>query len=357
MYIFILHLITHMASTSYLNNLRALATIAVILLHVASSILYNFSPHPSTNWHIGNLYDSAVRFSVPIFFMLSGALLLDKDYSLTNFFHKRFLKVLPPFIFWCIVYACYNFYIQTDAEGKPFFPTLFSNFYHFYNDTLLGILHGNSYHLWFVFQIIGIYLVTPLLRPWVKQANTTDFIYFLILWLTTLLIQCSTSKEYIPDIPLATFTGYIGYFVLGYFLHKHVKINSWFALLLYIAGFAFTVLGTYFLSVKQGAFSGFYYEYLSFNVLLSAIGVFLFFKNLTIPASFSQKTIALIGENSYGIYLAHVLILNILERKNIDWQFTNPLLSIPLLTLLCLSVTTLLIHTLHKNKYLSYIAG
>ncbi|QRM87790.1 acyltransferase family protein [Lacinutrix sp. WUR7] len=67
----------------WIARLRTTTTIAVILLHVASKILYKYGQVSTEIWLTGNFYDSGVRFCVPIFFMLSGALLLDKDYELS----------------------------------------------------------------------------------------------------------------------------------------------------------------------------------------------------------------------------------------------------------------------------------
>lgn len=74
----------------WLDNIRAVSTIAVVILHVAAPILYKYGEITEENWNIGNFYDGMVRFCVPVFFMLSGALLLSKDYELSYFLKKDF---------------------------------------------------------------------------------------------------------------------------------------------------------------------------------------------------------------------------------------------------------------------------
>ena len=91
-----------------INYIRAIATIAVIFLHVSSDVLYEFKSIPIRVWWIGNIYDSLVRVSVPLFFMISGALLLSKDYLINDFIGNRVKKIIPPFVFWSIVYIFYN---------------------------------------------------------------------------------------------------------------------------------------------------------------------------------------------------------------------------------------------------------
>ena len=72
----------------WISLLRVIATIAVVILHVASPILNQYNDIMISYWHVGNVYDSMVRFSVPLFFMVSGVLLLNKDYELLVFLKK-----------------------------------------------------------------------------------------------------------------------------------------------------------------------------------------------------------------------------------------------------------------------------
>jgi surface polysaccharide O-acyltransferase-like enzyme len=95
------------------NNLRVLATISVILLHVAANILYQYTNIPQHIWWIGNIYDGLVRFSVPAFFMLTGALLLPKIEPVNVFLKKRFSRIFPPFLFWSLIYIIYHIWLQT----------------------------------------------------------------------------------------------------------------------------------------------------------------------------------------------------------------------------------------------------
>ena len=73
----------------WISNLRVIATLCVILLHVASSVLYKYNQAPNSHWWIGNVYDSLVRFSVPMFLMITGALLLGKQYSYPTFLLRK----------------------------------------------------------------------------------------------------------------------------------------------------------------------------------------------------------------------------------------------------------------------------
>jgi surface polysaccharide O-acyltransferase-like enzyme len=93
----------------YLDQLRALAIIAVVLIHV--SLFYFVSSRidiHSFNWFVSNVFYSMCRFCVPIFLMLSGILLLNKDYNFIEFIKKRYKRVILPFLFWSIVYIIFS---------------------------------------------------------------------------------------------------------------------------------------------------------------------------------------------------------------------------------------------------------
>ncbi|MDQ6971139.1 MAG: acyltransferase family protein, partial [Mariprofundaceae bacterium] len=81
----------------WLDNSRVLAVFAVILVHVSDGFVSHY-PMGSEYWWIGNIYDSAVRWCVPVFVMISGALLLDpaKHENLNTFYRKRFSRICIP---------------------------------------------------------------------------------------------------------------------------------------------------------------------------------------------------------------------------------------------------------------------
>ena len=133
----------------WLDTVRVFATFAVILLHVSAPILYKYGEVPNTIWNIGNFYDSIVRSSVPLFFMISGALLLRIDYSLFDFLKKRFVRIIPPFIFWSLVYIIVDTFILGDQAYSIF---------EIFKLIAVNLIIGSKFHLWFIYTLLGIYL-------------------------------------------------------------------------------------------------------------------------------------------------------------------------------------------------------
>lgn len=332
----------------WLDIVRVISTFAVIILHVSAPILYKYGEISQDIWNTGNFYDGMVRFCVPAFFMLSGALLLSKDYELEHFLKKRFWRIIPPLIFWSLVYIIYDYVII----GENHF-TLIDGI----KIVIRNIFYGSQYHLWFVYALLGLYLFIPIIRKWVKNSTSKEILYFLIIWFITIIYSIPYFKTYLPHIPLINFSGYIGYLVLGYYLSNLTIRHKFVPVIITIIGMGITIYGTYYLTHKKNAFSGYFYNYLSPNVLLSSVGVFLILKQIEIKNNTIKKLILFFSSQSFGIYLVHVLILTLLSKFGINWIFTNPIISIPITSLICFSLSSLTIYLIRKIKFGNYISG
>ena len=156
---------------AYADLLRTFATIAVIVLHLAGSQMAVVAV-TSQNWQIFNIYDGLVRWCVPVFVMLSGMFMLDPGRSLPLpklLFHNA-LRILVCLMFWGTVYALAGCWAAGDFSVHGLWTAML--------DTLKGNTH---YHLWFLYMILGLYLVTPILRAFCKGASRGDLHYFFIL--------------------------------------------------------------------------------------------------------------------------------------------------------------------------------
>lgn len=311
-------------------------------------MLRKFDTLPLWLWQVGNIYDGAVRFGVPVFFMISGALLLNRDYQLKDFFAKRILRILPPFIFWSIAYVTFEYFI---LRGNSF------ELWDYSIKVVNGLLHGSRYHLWFVYVLIGLYLFVPILRKWIKNASDTEIKYFIFMWLVTFLYAAPVIKDYLPRITLLNFSGYIGYFVLGYYLSKLAFNNRFVFLSCIIFGFLVTVVGTYIATDITGSFHKYFYQNLSFNVALTSVGVFLLIKNYEFKSVVIKKCLGFLSEHSFGIYLCHIMVLNVLKLNGLNWNTFNPVISVPITALTCLIISSIIIYSGKKIKFFRILMG
>lgn len=340
---------------SWTTNLRVVATISVIVVHVAAEILYQYGYVSNFVWWTGNVYDSFARFCVPVFVMLTGVLMLSRTYELNEFLKKRFSRIVLPFLFWSLVYAMIALNDNISAGHEMSFLEIIEWVIHL-------LLNGSSYHLWYIYMIIGIYLFVPIISKWIQNATEKEILYFILIWIFTLIINEPLLCSFRINVDLTYFSGFIGYLVLGYYLsiksfsYRKGIMNA-IAVFMVFIGVSITIFGTYYLSHDNNRFEEYFYNYNTLNVLMVCVGLFLFFKNLEINNPIVVKSTNFISKYSYGIYLVHVLILRFLSIIKINYDFINPVFAIPLVTLMCLLISTLVIYSINKLPYGKYISG
>ncbi len=110
-----------------------------MVLHLGAQNWYT-TDVKSFAWNTFNFYDSIVRWAVPSFVMISGALFLQRDIPFKKFFSKYIFRIVTAFLFWSFVYAVANY-----AKNKDIIKAL-------------GHFIMGHYHLWFLFMITGLYI-------------------------------------------------------------------------------------------------------------------------------------------------------------------------------------------------------
>ena len=331
----------------WIDYLRCISTIAVIIIHVSAVGVMTLSVKTS-GWLIANFYDSLSRFCVPIFFMISGALLLNKDYELKNFLRKRTIRIIPPLLFWSTVYFTFNNkkYLFREFEFTTFLQKITRSF-----------LYGSEYHLHFVYILLGFYLSVPILRQWIKKSSTTYIVYFLSIWFFSILYRIPSIVTYLPKINISNFSGYLGYMVLGYFLFKENFKHKFIYILLFVISVGITFIGTYYISLTKGYFIELFYDYLSINVIVASSCLFLFCKNMNISFRGIDVVVSVISKYSFGIYLVHALVLKLLDLLGVKIFIMNPILSIPMISVFCLIISLGIIVFVNKLPFGKYISG
>ncbi|WP_158828565.1 acyltransferase [Mucilaginibacter lacusdianchii] len=344
--------------TGWIDNIRVIATIAVIAVHVSTPPVFTMY-HPNgadnTAWWIGNAFDSLFRFCVPLFVMITGGLLLPQQIGFTAFLKKRLTRILLPFVFWSLIYIGYNLALNIRDHG-------FGVFHYLPSWVFAQIVQGAAPHLWYIYMIVGIYLFIPIVKPWVTQASNKAILFFLGIWLMVTIVTQQQLVKLDSPLDLRYFSGYMGYLILGYYLSDRLAITSKVravAALMLIAGYVITLAGTFFITKSNGHFLHTFYEYLTFNVILTSAGAFILIKGYTSYSgnSLYTKLRDVISRYGYGIYLGHLLVLNIMSFFRIDYSFITPLIGIPACTMLCLGVTCAIVYLLNKLPFGKYVAG
>jgi surface polysaccharide O-acyltransferase-like enzyme len=338
---------------NWINNLRLIAMFAVVVLHTASPLLFNYKMASLGNWVAADIYNAATRFAVPVFVMITGALLLGKDYELGDFVKKRLGRLLLPFLFWSLVYVGYQWYEEIIYFNRGTWGNI--------SLVLYQLKIGSSYHLWYVYLLVGLYLVIPVISKFVRNALEKELLYFLAIWFITILISSPYLTRFDTAVDIRYFSGYIGYLVLGYYL-ANKKFNFpgvvFIAALVFICFATIITIGTYYLEVRTKELSTYFYEPVGPFVVMLSASAFIIAKNVTVKIPPKLESIFNnTGKYTLGIYFSHALILNILEINGITYSVFNPWASIPLVALLCFLVSWLLVYAMSKATVVKYLVG
>jgi len=338
----------------WINNLKVISLFAVIVLHTASLLLMDFKNASLSDWLAADLYNAFTRFAVPVFVMITGALLLSREYEIGDFLKRRLSRVIWPFLFWSLVYVGYSLY----DEELVFTPDIWKN--------ILLVLHqlkyGAYYHLWYVYMLIGLYFIIPVIGRFVRSATEKEVLYFLVVWFAVISFTQPYLSRFWPQIDVRYFTGYIGYLVLGHYLaFKELpeKRNTTGLVIFYFLCLAGITIGTYFTTAAAGSISTLMYEPLGPFIILYAAGIFLLARITVfkVPGSLIRVR-DIIGNYSLGIYLCHALFLTLMSDWGISYKLCNPYISIPLTALVCFVLSFVLIYILSKIPFIGkYIAG
>lgn len=327
----------------WIDVLKAVAAFSVIILHVSGSLLNEFND--KEQWWVGNLYDSLVRFCVPVFVMISGVLLLGRDESLSNFLKKRFTRLLFPFFLWSIIYLIlkidYNLPIQEIVL-----------------ESFKKLKNGTEFHLWYIYMIIGIYLFIPIINKWIIHANKKEILYFILIWLLIIILKLPVFEKLYTRIDLRYFSGFLGYLILGYYLNHYLQLKRYMALGFFFVGYIVTIFATCYISSINRELNEQFYDYLSLNVIIASVGVFMYFKNYTIENKFVSKIIVILSKYSYGIYLSHILVLTLFSKIEFTYRLFNFWIGIPIISISCLLLSLMLTYIISKIPIIGkYISG
>lgn len=230
-----------------------------------------------------------------LFFMVSGALLLPTSVSTGDFLRRRMGKIIGPWIFWTL------FYMMVDYSAKGFSWRELRRLFVF-------VSSPGSHVMWFMFSLAGLYLLTPIISPFLKSASKKEIRFYLVIWLLTL---CGPLLASIVNIEAGVsgtfyyFSGYVGYFILGYYLHKYgYLLPSWSLFLCFILP-----LGCLFVSKAFGGNGLDMFCYLSVFVAATALALFENVRRFKLFARLGGVILTELSNCSFGIYLMHIFIM------------------------------------------------
>lgn len=323
--------------------IRTIAILFVVSIH-CSTLLFKYSISDDCNAIIKMIYSlMEIKFSgVPLFVMLSGALLLGKCESPKEFLNKRINRIILPFLFWSIVVQI-CFYFQNDLD-------IASCIVDFFRKSFIGCGVHNIY--WYIYLIIALYLITPPLRVFFSKAEKSDCYYLLIVLIVIKIIVLTFPDIYISKLFSSLFFEYLVYYVAGFILYKYVIHEKNFLRIAY----PLLLFGIGCLCIRVFLTRG-WYEYLHLARLIPSMCLFgIILKKIPSKCSiaFVDSIITKISKYSYGIYLSHFIIISILLKTTFV-KSLYPIIEFPFMVSIVLVLNVILLWILNKIKIGKYI--
>lgn len=320
-----------------LDFIRCVALFLIILCHTHIG-LDNVSPYiAKIKWFVG-------KCGVPLFLIISGYLNLPMKYKDKEYLKIRFKRVGIPFLFWCIIYRILSIIFNNDGKMPYLSEDIF--------------LISSSAHLWYIYAILALYLITPIISDYFQKCSQGIFQFYLLIWLIsglfTYYYHWTGHSFFDHNVTYITYYlgGYVGYYLLGYYMKRFSptwifeRINIKRGLILggiFLLVLNFIYIGYYLLDMTTVEIS----KYTTIVPILFSLFMFSFLWKIKITKNYISKSIVSLSKYSFGIYLVHEIIIIYLFPVFVgqqDWSGINDI------TLLFINVLFVLL-----NIVISYI--
>ena len=369
----------------WLDVVRFIAMFTVVCCHCTDP--FNFYPGTAPNigeiklW--GAIYGSVLRPCVPLFVMITGALLLPVRGDTSTFYKKRIPRVFYPFLIWSVLYNLFPWitgllglnpqiildffpYAGEEVMQQSFSVSLEYILMIPFNFSLLAV------HMWYIYLLIGLYLYLPVFSAWVEKASERAKLMFLLAWGVTLLLPyyyqfvsnylwgtCSWNSFGM----LYAFAGFNGYLLLGHYLKNlewSLKKTLAIGIPMFAVGYAVTFLGFRHITALPeytDEMLELFFTYCSLNVVMMTIPVFMLAKKVKVNSERMKKALANLTVCGFGIYMIHYFFTgpSVVLMRAINMPIG---LQIPVAAILAFAVSWGLVWLIYRaGKVAKYIVG
>ena len=369
----------------WLDVVRFIAMFTVVCCHCTDP--FNFYPGTAPNigeiklW--GAIYGSVLRPCVPLFVMITGALLLPVRGDASTFYKKRIPRVFYPFLIWSVLYNLFPWitgllglnpqiildffpYAGEEVMQQSFSVSLEYILMIPFNFSILAV------HMWYIYLLIGLYLYLPVFSAWVEKASERAKLMFLLAWGVTLLLPyyyqfvsnylwgtCSWNSFGM----LYAFAGFNGYLLLGHYLKNlewSLKKTLAIGIPMFAVGYAVTFLGFRHITALPeytDEMLELFFTCCSLNVVMMTIPVFMLAKKVKVNSERMKKALANLTVCGFGIYMIHYFFTgpSVVLMRAINMPIG---LQIPVAAILAFAVSWGLVWLIYRaGKVAKYIVG
>lgn len=317
----------------WLDVVRFIAMFTVVACHCTDP--FNFYPGtaPDIEWIKlwGAIYGALLRPCVPLFVMITGALLLPVRGEASVFYKKRILRVLWPFLIWSVVYNLFPW--LTGVLGLS--PAVLLDFFPYSGEEVArqSLTVSLDYiaqiplnfsivdvHMWYIYLLIGLYLYLPVFSAWVEKASEKAKLWFLVAFAVTTLLPYY--NQFVAQYLWGTcswnafgmlyyFAGFNGYLLLGHYLRNldwSMKKTLAIGVPMFVVGYVVTFFGFRYITALPeytDEMLELFFTYCSLNVVMMTIPVFMLAKKANFRSERMKKALANLTLCGFGIYMIH----------------------------------------------------
>ena len=347
----------------YVELMRIFASLAVITIHVTAGAIQDYK-EGSFDWIFAVVCNSLSRWCIPLFFMISGGVLLDRKQPITvkQILNRNVFRLVKVLIVWGIPY--YFFDLWKNGQTVSIKKIVLLPFAIFSGQT--------GYHLWYLYVLVLIYLFVPLLKSWVYIVGRRMIEYAVCLFFVcTLVIGFYNSiilRIGMPEILQINFVmtdlqGYMGSFLVGYYL-SHYEVPDIVKRWIYIisgVGVVIVPVGNILISTIKKEYMAPLSDYNGLFSVVIAAGIYIHMRNkeeeLRGNSKRSRRIINL-GKNTFGIYILHVFFTGLVFHKfSPDISAIPAVILLPVCVAIVFAVSAVLTAALKRLQKVSRLIG
>lgn len=317
----------------WLDLLRVAATCFVPMAHLCSNVINQTAGVLSADYLALNFVNSMCRWVVPVFVMISGVFFLDKEKECDpkKLFKKNIVRMASAFLFWSFLYALQQNLLPAIGSHKEIPP--FSE-RAFINDFISG-----EYHMWYLYMIALLYLVTPLIKVFTDNATKKQLEAFMVLSfifanLIPMLLCIPFVKQFefdtvYDDLNLSFISGYAGLYIAGQYMVRYPfrkKVRT-FIYAMGFFGYALTAGLNLWVSVRNDDPAKTFLNVEHASTVMIAYAIFTFFQHVVSKVEFKESRVKLIkwlSARSFGVFLCHVLVMRVFQYFGIQVIHLSP---------------------------------
>jgi len=330
--------------TINIKLLTLVATFCVILLHTAAIPFIHFH----IGWSVAVMYETLGRIAFPLFLLIAGYVSLNKNESLLSTLKTRVLDLVIPLIAWSAIYLVYSDVVH--ANKNPV--------------SLLDLLSTPAYpHMWFIYTMILLYLITPLLNTFIthgsqQRVNYTLTVWFVLASVYVLLDNVKASLLENATLPMPSNIDMVvylsGFYILGGVVRRfNIAPKVTISAIIFVLAAVLTAVMAYSFSKSISRPNDLFLFYSAPTMVIISLGCFFMLLN----ASFRYnrpiiKALRVLSRLSLGIFFVHAMVLEgLVAFLDIDFTGYSSIITIPLVALACFAISAGIIFLLQRIPY------